>query len=545
MNLTVAATPEIAPAIKQVAEQWRQGGAEVGGTCVTVTVDAQNASTVAGAVSRDHSVSLVGLDPAPDAVQAPDVWVPDSTTWLQRLQTEAAGFLPSEVTSVAQSPLVLAAPEPVAQQLGWPSKKIGWTDLMGNFTSDEPLAVGIMNPTVDASGLTSLLAISQAVGANTPEGAEAKTRAMTALSTNKFQLREELMAKFPKSQADLANSDSVLLAPVSEEDVVAYNAQRPAIQLSAMYLEPSPAPLDYPYTIMPQLVDQQKSAAAKGLLEQLTAAAAKDTLAAAGLRAPDGTYGASFAAPMGAPQASPAVAATASKSASGGTAAAAGSGAALSAVVGSWIAITTPGRALTVFDTSGSMAIKVPTANGASRAQVTQAAARTGLGLFSDKWSVGVWKFSTNEDGEKPYKQLVPISALSTGRPALQSSIDKLNPTETGGTGLYDTLLAAYSHVKKDWTKGKINSVILFTDGKNDYAAGLKQDVFLSELKKQLDPTKPIRVILIGIGNEVSEQELKTIQSVDEKNFGVFIADDPTKITTIFAQAIGSRTGVK
>lgn len=545
VNLTVAATPEIAPVVKQVADQWRQGGAEVGGTCVTVTVDPQNAATIAGAVSRDHSVSLVGLESAPEAVQAPDVWLPDSTTWLQRLQTEAAGFLPSEVTSVAQSPLVLAAPEPVAQRLGWPSKKIGWTDLMGNFTSDEPLAVGIMNPTVDASGLTSLLAISQAVGTNSVEGAQAKTRALTALSANKFLLRDELMAKFPKSQAELASSDAVLLAPLSEADVVSYNAQRPAVQLGAMYLEPSPAPLDYPYTIMPQVVDQQKSAAAKGLLEQLSTSAAKDALAAAGLRTPDGTYGAGFAAPMGAPQGSPAVAASASKSANGGTAAAAGSGAALSAVIGSWIAITMPGRALTVFDTSGSMATKVPTAGGASRAEVTKAAARTGLGLFSDKWSVGVWKFSTNEDGNKPYKELVPISALSTGRPTLQASIDQLNPTEGGGTGLYDTLLAAYIHAKKGWAKGKINSVILFTDGENAYEDGLKQDEFLSELKKQLDPTQPIRVILIGIGNEVSEQELKAIQSVDEKNFGVFIAEDPTKITSIFAQAIGSRTGVQ
>ena len=545
VNLTVAATPEIAPAIEQVAAQWRQAGAEVDGTCVAVTVDPQNSATIAGAVSRDHSVTLVGLDNAPEAVQVPDVWVPDSATWLQRLQTEAAGFLPSEVTSIAQSPLVLAAPEPVAQQMGWPSKKIGWTDVMGNFSSDEPLAVGIMNPTVDASGLSSLLAISQAVGTNSVEGAQAKTRALTALSTNKFLLRDELMAKFPKSQADLANSDAVLLAPVSEEDVVAYNAQRPAVQLSAMYLEPNPPPLDYPYTIMPQVVDQQKSAAAKALLGQLNAAAAKDSLAGAGLRAPDGTYGAGFAAPMGAPPASPAVTASASKSTTGGTAAAAGTGAALSAVIGSWIAITMPGRALTVFDTSGSMEDKVPTANGASRAEVTKGAARLGLGLFSDKWSVGVWKFSTNEDGTKPYKQLVPISSLSTSRPVLQASINELNPTKTGGTGLYDTILAAYTHVKKGWSKGKINSVILFTDGKNDYDEGIQREQFLTELKKQLDPTQPIRVILIGIGTEVSQSELKEIQSLDEKNFGVFIAEDPTKITSIFAQAIGSRTGVQ
>lgn len=545
VNLTVAASPEIKPAVEQVAAQWRQSGGGVDGTCVAVAVEATNSAVIAGAVSRDHSVSLVGLDKAPDAVQVPDVWIPDSTTWLLRLQTEAAGFLPSTVTSVAQSPLVLAAPEPIAERLGWPNKKIGWTELLGNFKSDEPLSVGIMNPTMDSSGLTSLLSISQSVGNASAEAVQAKTRALTVLANNKYNLRDELMAKFPKSESDLGGTDAVSLAPVSEEDVVAYNAQRPAIQLAAMYLEPSPSPLDYPYTIMPQVVDQAKSAAAKALLEQLTSDAAKDALAAAGLRSPDGTYGASFAAPMGAPQASPAVTASATKSASGGTAAAAETGAALSAVVGSWIAITKAGRALTIFDTSGSMRDPVPTANGATRAQVTQAAARTGLTLFSDKWSVGVWRFSTNENGAVPYRQLVPIKALSTSRSELQQSIDKLTPKQNGGTGLYNTLLAGYKHVKQGWTKDKINSVILFTDGKNEFDDGLNDEQFLSQFKKEIDPTKPIRVILIGIGDGVSESELKAIQNVDDKNVGVFIAEDPTEITTIFAQAIGSRTGVK
>lgn len=545
VNLTVAASPEIKPAIEQVVTQWRQAGAQVDGTCVTVAVSEANSATIAGAVSRDHSVTLPGLDEAPDAVQVPDVWIPDSSTWLLRLQTEAAGFLPSNVTSVAQSPLVLAAPEPVAEKLGWPNKKIGWNQLLANFNSDEPLSVGIMNPTMDSSGLTSLLAISQSVGNSSDAATQAKTRALTVLANNKSNLRQELMAKFPKSEVDIGDSDSVSLAPVSEADVVSYNAQRPAVQLAAMYLDPNPAPMDYPYTVMPQVVDQQKSAAANALLQQLSTSSAKEALAEAGLRVPDGTYGAGFAAPMGAPQASSGVTSSAAESASGGTAAAAETGAALSAVIGSWIAITTPGRALTIFDTSGSMLEPVPTAGNATRAKVTQDAARTGLGLFSEKWSVGVWRFSTNENGALPYRQLVPIRSLSTARSQLQDSINDLTPNKDGDTGLYATLLAGYRHVKKDWAPKKINSVILFTDGKNDFDDGIQEAAFSEQFAKEVDPTKPIRVILIGIGEGADANELQRIQALDEKNVGVFIAKDPTTITTIFAQAIGSRTGVK
>ncbi|MEV0895793.1 substrate-binding domain-containing protein [Actinoplanes sp. NPDC049802] len=543
VDLTVAATPEIAPAVDQVAKEWSAAGAEVDGACVRVTVTEEVASTIAGAVSRDHAAPLPGLDPAPDAVQVPDVWLPDSSAWLMRLQQEAAGFLPSKITSVAQSPLVLAAPEPIAKKLGWPDRKIGWTQLVENFSADEPLSVGIMDPTVDASGLTSLVAMNQATGTASPAAVQAKTRALTAVSQNKFKLRDELLAKFPKSAADLTNPDSVAIAPLSEEDVVAYNAERPAVPLSAIYLDPAPAPLDYPYTIMPQVVDPQKSAAAEGLRAQLVAADAKDALAAAGLRAPDGTYGAAFKAPMGAPQASPAVTAGTGRSADGGAAAGGVTGAELSQVVGSWIALTKPGQALTVFDVSGSMADPVPTAGGKSRAEVTQAAATVGLSLFSNKWSVGVWRFSTRLQGTRPWEQLVPIKSLATSRDELQNSIGRLDPTN-GDTGLYDTILDAYNHVKANYAEGKSNSVILFTDGANQNPDGITRPQLLAALKKAQDPKTPIRLVLIAVGPDVNLDELTEISDA-VKGSGVFPAEDPTKITSIFAQAIGSRTGVK
>jgi Ca-activated chloride channel family protein len=548
VRLTVAAAPEIVPAVQSVADQWTKAGAAVDGTCVAIDVSEELPATVASAVTRDHSVALIGLNPAPDAKQVPDVWIPDSSTWLLRIQTEAAGFLPGTVTSVAQSPLVLAMPEPIAKTFGWPNKSIGWSDLLTNFTADEPLQVGIMDPTQDASGLTSLLALSQAssAGGGDPiEALKAKSRALTALDTNKAVLREELLAKFPKSEADIGGSNTVSAAPLSEEDVVAYNAERPAIALSAIYMEPSPAPLDYPYTVMPQVVDKQKTDAAEGLLQQLLAAGSKNALAAAGLRAPDGTYGANFPAPMGAPKASPAVTPAATKSAEGTAASAALTGGDLSAVVGGWIATTKPGQALTVFDTSGSMNEAVPTAGGKTRAQVTQAAASVGLSLFSNKWSVGVWRFSTNEDGTKPWKSLVGITSLTTGRERLQTSITQLDPKKNGGTGLYDTVLDAYNHVKKNYSPQKINSVILFTDGANENQEGLTKEQVVAGLKKAQDPKKPIRLVLIGIGDKVSVDELKMLRdALPGSNSGVFLAPDPTKITSIFAQAIGSRTGV-
>src|SRR5262249_15993894 len=147
----------------------------------------------------------------------------------------------------------------------------------------------------------------------------------------------------------------------------------------------------------------------------------------------------------------------------------------LSQALGSWAAITLPGRVLAVFDVSGSMLTKVPTAGGKTRAQVTQGAAAGGLQLFDDKLAVGVCLCSADTTGTKPYKDIVPISPLSASRPDIQASIPKIVPKSGGATGLYDTLLAAYQTVQSSWQPGKINSVILFTDGENQNPDGISQ----------------------------------------------------------------------
>jgi hypothetical protein len=542
VRLSVAAAPEIAPAVKQVADKWSQDGAEVGGTCVFVDVADQSAATVAGAVSREHSVILAGLGQAPESVKVPDVWLPDSSTWLLRLKNEASGFAPSKVVSVAQSPLVVAMPEPIAQKVGWEGKKLSWKTLLAQFNSDTPLKVGIVDPARDASGLMSLLAISQSATGLDPTGAK-RVESLRTLAERDAKVRAELLESFPRAATEDELASGLSAAPLSEEAVVSYNAQQPTVRLSALYVDPSPPALDYPYMIMPQVVDQQKAAAADGLLAQLTGGGAKNALGSAGLRAPDGTYGSTFKAPVGAPAASPAITPSAGKPATGGTAASGVTGADLSGVVGSWIATTLPGRALAVFDVSGSMNEPVPTAGGASRAEVTKQAARAGLSLFGDDWQVGVWRFSTNLDGNKAYKQLEPIQPLTNARDRLSRSIDKLNPVKDGGTGLYNTVLASYLQVKKGYQGGRINSVILFTDGEDSSPpGGLSLEQLKVELKKAYDPKKPIRLVLIGIGTEVNKDELKAIES-SVAGSGAFFAEDPTDITKIFAQAIGQRSG--
>jgi Ca-activated chloride channel family protein len=155
-----------------------------------------------------------------------------------------------------------------------------------------------------------------------------------------------------------------------------------------------------------------------------------------------------------------------------------------------------------------------------------------------------MWLFSTDMVGTRPWKEVVPITPLSSGRSRLQAAIPQITPKKNGDTGLYDTALAAYKDVQKGWQAGRINSVILFTDGQNENPGGLTRDQLVANLKKIRDPQRPVRMVIVGIGNDVDRNELEAITDATDAG-GVFIAPDPAKIGEIFLEAIASRSGAQ
>ncbi|SCG52108.1 von Willebrand factor type A domain-containing protein [Micromonospora coxensis] len=535
IQLAVAAAPELAPAVQDAAAQWVADGAAVGGTCIAVNVTASEPVDVAAAVASKHGAVLAGVGQASGTVVTPDVWVPDSSTWLLRLKNNGAtAFAPGNGASIARSPVVVAMPEPVASRLGWPDKKLSWTDLLRAVSSDKPLRAGIVEPTQDAAGLSGLLSLTAAASASGGDTQKATTGALRALATGRSALRQDLLARFPRSNDPTSIASALGAAALSEEDVMAYNNTKPPIPLAALYLEPSPMPLDYPYAVLPG-IEPAKASAAKVLYELLTTQGFKNRLAARSLRAPDGNWGDGFKALQGAP--SPA----------GGQAAVppAGVGAAggldpvaIDRAVSGWSIATQSGRMLCVIDVSGSMKTEVPSANNASREQVTVAAASRGLNLFDDSWSIGLWTFSTKLEGSRDWRQLVPINPLSTNRGKLEQGLAGIRPSN-GNTGLYDTMLEAYKTVQENWEPGRVNSIVLFTDGKNEDDDGISQNKLLAELKTLADPERPVQVVIIGIGNDVSKAELQSI--TDVTGGGTFVTEDPTKIGDIFLKAIALR----
>ena len=188
VTLRVAAAPEIAPAVQDTANQWMTTER---GACVAVAVTAVDPADVAAAVASPRGVTLNGPGRAGGATAVPDVWVPDSATWLRRLWAVADDLVPAAAPSIAQSPTVLAVPQPVAVSLGWPDTRLTWAALLERVTTGRSVKVGIVEPGRDAAGLNTLLTLQSVTAALGPNAQEASVAVLRALAVNRSPLRAE------------------------------------------------------------------------------------------------------------------------------------------------------------------------------------------------------------------------------------------------------------------------------------------------------------------------------------------------------------------
>jgi hypothetical protein len=519
-SLTVAVAPELLEAVRQTVADNRP----TRDLCVAVQVTAAEPADVATAVTATRGASVSDADQSGSRTAIPDVWIADSTTWPQRLRTYGVN-IDDKAPSVARSPVVLATPEPLAQSLGWPAAKVSWDQVLATTTKTSQLHIGTVEPTRDAAALSALVTLYSAAGGSGSDAPQAAAAVAQSLAKGKLSSRRDLAAKLPTdSDPSKLAAAAPNAAALPEHAVIAYNAARPPVRLAAIYPEPAPAALDYPFVVLS--ADQAKSAAANALKKSLAGPKWYDRLAAHGLRAPDGHATAGFQSPRGAPR----VADDSPHSPDTATPA---------QVLSTWTTLTESGRTLLIIDMSGSMQTKVPTAGNATREKVAVGAAQRAVRYFDDSWQVGLWEFSTLLDGANDYKQLRPIARLAAQRDDLNAALSTIAPKPNGQTGLYDTVLAGYTAVLAGWAPDRVNSVIVMTDGKNEDPQGISLDQLVDSLHRTADPSKPIQTIMIGIGPEVNKAELDKI--VSATGGGAFVATDPAQTPEIFLQAIALR----
>ncbi|HEX6075467.1 MAG TPA: substrate-binding domain-containing protein [Micromonosporaceae bacterium] len=516
-TIEIAAAPEIAAAINDVATaEPRQG--ENGEGCWQVRVISAEPQQTAAALARPESQE----DTAENG--KPDVWVPDSTFWLRQARAGGAFDVPGEGVSIASSPVVLATVEPVAQRLGWP-ERLDWQKVIGSPESRDPIRTGIADPGHSPVGLSGLIAIDRATAESDEPGAN-RVAALRQVSKNVSAVASDLFGKLPADDDPTTLATALAAFPASEQSVLSYNSRALMVPLVPVYAaKPGPS-LDYPYTVMPGTPKRVRDAA-EGFLTTMLTDAAREPFTSRGFRTPRGDTGPGFPTTRGTEQQrlEPVVLPDA---------------ASVEQLLTVWTGINRSGRIIAVVDVSGSMNEPVP-GTKMTRMEITRLAVMQGIPLFKDTTEMGVWIFSTNLDGEKDYRELVPIGPLYANKNKALAAASSFRAVEGGGTGLYDTTLAAYKVARKRWDPARINVVLLLTDGQNEDANGISRQALLSQLKKLADPRKPVAIINIGIGPDVDRGELKSISDVTAGHS--FVTRDPTKIGDVFLAALAVLTG--
>ncbi|KRC58654.1 hypothetical protein ASE14_19100 [Agromyces sp. Root81] len=505
-ELAIVADTSIAPALTKIAEKFDENSE----LCVSTEITAQDSADTAAVVASGGAEA--------------DAWVPESSVWLDRMNATAASLGQSapevEVReSIASSPVVFAGAATKATELA--TEPVSWARVLGGT-----LPTILPDPEASAASLAGLLALR---GHSSPDDPRQFAGAM-------IELGKSIPASTSAAFGAVSAADQPAVVVTSEAQVAAYNSDGPAETLVAAYPVDGTVSLDYPFVRMTASdaaagtgsADTADAGAATRaeLLDAFETAVRKSTkkLAAAGFRAPDGTGeldipGLGTEAP---------------------SATAALDGAAQLEILRAWSVLTLRSRMLAVIDVSGSM--EEPAENGLRRIDIFQQAAVGAMQKFSGEVELGVWVFSTARNGELDYEDLSPIAPLADAAHTQEiAGIIQSLPARLGGaTGLYDTTLAAVQRVRETYDPEKVNSVLLFTDGKNEDENGIDLDTLLAELAKIDDPSKPVPVIMIGFGPDT---DLAAMQRIAQATKGAaYSASKPEDLGTVLVDALSQRS---
>jgi hypothetical protein len=472
-SVSVVAAPDIAPVVEQVVNPLRSKELP-DGRCLQVLITAQDpAETVAGA-------QILPLD------RAPNLWIPDSSLWLARLEQ----WKPERISVFASSPVVIGTSTAVVESAGWNDKPPTWDAALAGT---RPVAAP--NIAQDAASLSAELALWQALG----KGEKAQTALAGAVLAG---LRADAPTRESAVSSAQNDADKAPLIPLTEQAVTAANRGQEDPKLVAVYPQGGLPSLDYPVArVEASQLTAEKRTAIQAVATALAGSATRAVVRNAGFRDTGGsTSAAAGIVPAAVTPLTPPSAIE------------------IKAVVTRIVLLSAPSRMQVVIDMSGSM--RAPVANGLNRSQTAAIAAETAGNVMPDVAQVGLWGFSRDLRGSDDRIVFRKMSALGTpvGKTTLRDLVNKdmksMNKQLGGnGTALYSTAIAAMKEMKGLYDPRAGNAVVLFTDGVNEDKGGPTLNQAVAEIKALYDPERPVRLICIAIGNDADLKALKTLSA--------------------------------
>ncbi len=541
IRVSVGADPEVVGWLRGLTSRYVAARHEVNHECIVPEVDALSTADASLAL---RTTPVTGATP-------PAVWIPESSTALNLLRATpaSADVLPATAPSIATSPLVLATsadasgaiqsagrgPDLAKAFLHDAADPHGWAAL--GHKDWGPIHLSVPDPETSVTGLAAVSA-----AAATTAGVSAQDLAKTMFTATSVQggLRalshvtstdsgtEALLASAKKATSDDALRSDVGVLTVLERDVWRYNSDSPKVPLHATYPWQGSLGADYPFvTTNGQWMDPLTRKAATDFQNWLRSAPAQAQLAHDGLRRADGSAGALRATGISKATFGPAPLHAEGAAAAGRTA---------------WALITRRVSVLGLIDVSGSMAAVVPPGKD-TKLDLAREAATGSLDLFSANDQIGLWEFSTALDGNRPYKELVPLGGAEdkvgngTRRDASEAAYKSLQPS--GGTALYASILAADDAAAQSYLKDGVNTIVLLTDGRNeDPSGGPDLPALLDHLQQTSQSDTPVHIVTIAYGKDADTDALAKIAKASGGKS--FVAPDPRTIDDVFVSALGA-----
>jgi Ca-activated chloride channel family protein len=459
---------------------------------------------------------------------------PDSSLWLNQLERRWASMRDEEgaaddealipignrrtstVVRYGASPIVIAAWEDVARDLGWPDAAVGWEEIQHKATEDPDFKWNHPS-TSHASGLLATLAEFYA-GAGVTRGLTEEEA--TSEETLAYVQAVESTVRFYGESEDVivgqleAEGRDFLDAFVAQEQVVVrWNEAHPDDRLVAIYPAEGTLWADHPLGLLAlggadeAAVTENQGRVFYAFAEFLTSREAQARLLSAGYRPADldipldgegSPFASSDAVDWREPQTTLQIP----------------SASVVDVVQNVWWYTKRPTNVYLVVDTSGSMqGDKLGATQEALKAFVTQ--------IRGDRDQVGLIEFAT---GIKTMDELEPLDDVR--RQVLVRRIDGMEAS--GETALLDAVWGAYDKLQRAADSEAINALVVMTDGQENASGRGIQD-----LVWRLEQEGPVDVVVftIAFGRGADERLLERIA---EAGNGQFRRADETDIEELY-----------
>jgi Ca-activated chloride channel family protein len=484
---------------------------------------------------RGRPVQVRGHAAASGDVQArivagrlkPHAWSPASSLWGRLLNYDAdRAYVRDENASLASSPVVIAMWEPLARALGWPTRPIGFADILRLATTDSNWAaygkptfgrfkLGHTNPDFSTSGL-SFVAAQYYTAAGKREGLTVEDVRNPAIRAKVRAIEQAIVhygdtGSFFSEQLAKHGPGYASAVAMEETTLIEFNQARPrgAMKLVAVYPAEGTYMSDNPYLVLdaPWSTAAQREAA-EALGAWLQKRATPKLVARFRYRPGD---------PAKRPL-SPVARANGADPAQPRRLLQLPEPTVLARIKQAWHADRKPANVLLVVDVSGSM-------NDTGKLDQARLGLQTFLRQLSPRDRVGLMTFAGHP------QTIVPIAEFARNRDLLRLRVREL--VADGDTALHDATLRGWLTVDALEDDERINAVVVLSDGA-DTASGNPLGAVLGRLRQRSNGEgRPIRIFTIAYGTDAVTGVLQRIAAASGGNA---YSGDPETIREVYLQ---------